>query len=430
MTTKLHNSSFPKLPLLEDIHATFFSQQQPLRNTVLVCVQHLLETTGSLFEKLIELGLEPKNTFILGKIYSTNDSVVCRLRKIGFTVMAPTRPALLGDCESYLTQDCHQLWQTAAKSLLKSRPEQVIVLDDGGHLLACTPLSVSRQFPVRGVEQTMGGLVMQEAGRIQMPVVQVATSDAKKLIEPRMIQEAIFRRIKDLDWGVFGRVPGVVGVGSIGTAVLKGLLNRHPRICVFDKQEKPTANSPTVTVCSSIKDLFEQSSVIFGCTGRDILAHEKWWTDLRGHRELVSCSSHDVEFRTILRSVPTAPARNSGIFGDVEIFTKAGQVRIKHGGFPINFDGSPESVPPDDIQLTRGLLLGGIVQAAMLEPTLAAGYAPLILAPPFQSYLVHRWFQLERRRLKDYPKSTLDSFVPYTTSLRSSGMGLGILTNQ
>jgi hypothetical protein len=33
-------------------------------------------------------------------------------------------------------------------------------------------------------------------------------------------------------------------------------------------------------------------------------------------------------------------------------------------GFPVNFDGGPENIAPEDIQLTRALMLIGALQAA------------------------------------------------------------------
>ena len=66
---------FPVLPLLDMVHSEFWDGVRPLDGVGLFCVQHLLETTGSLFEKLAQLGLSAEQTFIMGKVYSANAGV-------------------------------------------------------------------------------------------------------------------------------------------------------------------------------------------------------------------------------------------------------------------------------------------------------------------------------------------------------------------
>ena len=39
------------------------------------------------------------------------------------------------------------------------------------------------------------------------------------------------------------------------------------------------------------------------------------------------------------------------------------KVKLLARGFPLNFDGGPENIPPDEIQLTRALMLIGAAQA-------------------------------------------------------------------
>jgi hypothetical protein len=50
---------------------------------------------------------------------------------------------------------------------------------------------------------------------------------------------------------------------------------------------------------------------------------------------------------------------------DRRVSLRNGEITILRGGFPLNFDGTGESVRAADIQMTRGLLLGGVVQAAV-----------------------------------------------------------------
>lgn len=71
------------------------------------------------------------------------------------------------------------------------------------------------------------------------------------------------------------------------------------------------------------------------------------------------------------------------------------------GGCPINFDGARESVPAEDIQITRALLLIGVLQAREIlarRERQAPVFLPL--APQLQSYAAVEWIRL---RQKSYP---------------------------
>jgi len=391
---------FPTLPLLEDVHNEYYHGIQPLRDVGLVCLQHLLETTGSLFEKLVQLGLRPENTFVQGKIYSTNSDVVERLRRLGFQNSISERPFRSGHYEMRLQQDVENLWAAAASVLKSSRVKQVVALDDGGFLLAGVPESIRVAIPVTGVEQTMGGIALQEAGRVRMPVVQVATSAGKKLVEPPMIQEAVFRRVSDVAPEFGSQICGVIGLGSIGRAVLSALLRTHSRVLVFDRNQLEIEGMlpDGVVMCNSLQDLFESAECIFGCTGNDVLNGSSWWKHVPRSKTLISCSSHDKEFRTILRDCDEREKNALDPLADVVVQTLHGHFKVVRGGFPINFDGSPESVPARDIQLTRSLLLGGIIQAATSQFDRTPGYKSIVLDPRLQCLAVNRWFELRPER--------------------------------
>src|SRR5689334_11025283 len=52
-------------------------------NTVLVGIQHLLGTNGTLFELLNHMGLPYEQMYLLGKVYSTNEIVYGELNQRG-----------------------------------------------------------------------------------------------------------------------------------------------------------------------------------------------------------------------------------------------------------------------------------------------------------------------------------------------------------
>src|SRR4029077_17460735 len=98
------------------------------------------------------------------------------------------------------------------------------------------------------------------------------------------IQEAVFRRLSGYSSYRPGTSCGVVGLGSIGRAVLLALLQRHSKVHVFDKEnELMKANLPLGAVpCSDLQELFQRSDCVFGCKGNDFLEGPDWGSDLPG----------------------------------------------------------------------------------------------------------------------------------------------------
>jgi hypothetical protein len=81
------------------------------------------------------------------------------------------------------------------------------------------------------------------------------------------------------------------------------------------------------------------------------------------------------------------------------------------GGFPVNFDGSSESVPAADIQMTRGLLLGAILQATALIESGQTNPERVMLLPEVQQLVVREWIQIRTSRRKSFEPWLLNSFL-------------------
>ena len=130
---------FTPLPLLDRIASQVPGPQVSLSGVALVCVQHLLETTGSLIQTLVSLGLNPSNVYILGKAYSSNSSVEERFRGLGTHVVAAGRQQRWGEYSTQLTEDVSRLWNQVAEGIEAQRPDAVVVLDDGGFCIKGMP---------------------------------------------------------------------------------------------------------------------------------------------------------------------------------------------------------------------------------------------------------------------------------------------------
>ncbi|HEU0005617.1 MAG TPA: NAD(P)-dependent oxidoreductase, partial [Terriglobia bacterium] len=268
-----------------------------------------------------------------------------------------------------------------------------------------------RDLPVVGIEQTMSGLALLDAPP-PFPVIDVASSAAKQWIEPPMISEAVLARLQPY------RLPdspvGVVGFGNIGKAMTQTLSRIQPPILAFDENIGPEGKSGTTVFCDSLRELYSKSATIFGCTGKDTLAGKDWWPQLTGERLLISCSSQDMEFRSILLSLNDGNhefVSSQQLTSEVTVRLRQGKLQILRGGFPLNFDGSKESVPVADIQMTRGLLLGAILQAVSL---IEDGYTrPLrtMLLPELQRLVVSEWIQIRASRRTSFEPWLLDRFL-------------------
>jgi len=417
---------FPEIPVLSDMVEQVGDRlREVLQRTIFVCVQHLLDTTGSLFEALIHLGARPDQIYIMGKYYSTSEGVRSRMSRLGVSVRDVQPPQRLGHYQDALSEGVDVLWKQVARLPAAYRPDhRIIVLDDGGRCIAAVPSRLHRPMKnIVGVEQTTSGLRLPV--EIQCPVIEVASSAAKRLIEPPMIADAVAQRMRKFLLHRTRTVPlqvGVVGLGNIGRAVARMLRCEGHAVSVYDiaKLSIPEGTRPAC----DLGELFRTCSYIFGCTGVDILESPtaKLGT-LQGAKTLASCSSGDREFRSLLiHAGKVGREANRNPLGTIRIRDERGpaEINILRGGFPFNFDGSHDSVPSHDIQLTRGLLLGALIQAVACQHLGGDGsHYREMLDPALQRYVVQSW--TENRK----PSQGFLSRIPDLDLFRDSNWVMG-----
>ncbi len=129
-------SVFPKFYVLDELKQKL-EHRYDLGQYYIVSVQHILETTGSLFEALIETGFRPDHIYVTGKIYSTHAETKNKLRSIGIKVLEGDMNFAPGDYSFSLQADVDKMWSVFTRIL----PEQakIIILDDGGYTLKSIP---------------------------------------------------------------------------------------------------------------------------------------------------------------------------------------------------------------------------------------------------------------------------------------------------
>lgn len=355
-------NKYTVLPTLQAIIEKVKTYQRlNLENVTFICVQHLVFTTVALIQSLIILGAKPKNIHIMGKFYSTCSEVKKQLIQMGVAYHASSCPRQLGCFKDHFNYDLKNMWDKISNNI---ETPHIIVLDDGGQCIINIPKFLSNNHTIYTVEQTSSGIAQINNSNISFNLINIAYSCAKQFIESPMIAKVVITKLKQvLPLNTNNLVYGIVGLGVIGSSIIQELLSTGQTIIVYDKEIEKGYLIDGIKVTNNIQLLFQKADYILGCTGTDITIsldlHE-----LYGTKYLISCSSQDVEFNSLLKVIhKNLVYKSLNVLEDIKYPIKGGFIKILKGGYPINFDNSGESVTAENIQLTRGLLLGGIIQA-------------------------------------------------------------------
>lgn len=408
----LNEYAVPRLPVLDTLRSELsIAKHTRLQNVALVCVQHILTTTVSLFREIIQSGIQPKNIFLTGKHYSTNQLAKASLEALDIYVQPEVATLKVGYYAEALLDDLRFMWQQVALEHCQNPFQAIIIMDDGGR---CVQIfsevkhkHALEDLPVIAIEQTTAGMYLNEADSFDVPVIDVARCAVKKQYESPFLMEDFIERF-------FGTIAfdsalryGVIGVGAIGEPVLRALESRNLRVYACDSNAINQKKLRTAVWCQSIQELVSQSDYIIGCTGVDVSQYINLDIIEDSGKRFISCSSEDIEFQSLLRR-----AQNSGcgyrrdkqsIFENITVHAASGVTfTIEHGGFPATFDHMDEQVDVYDIQLTRGLLYAAFAQGLfMLQYDAEIDTAVYMLNPVCQLLVVKKWLEGSRRDKQD-----------------------------
>ena len=398
---------FPKYPVIEQLREKFGFQFNP-QECYIISVQHLLRSTGSMFEAIVNYGFEPKNIFLTGKIYSTNEETESKLKELGINVIKSDYPPKLGFYTKSLENDVRLMWQLLSKKLKPN--SKIIILDDGGYTLKNVPDEILKKHFVYGIEQTTSGIRMQSTFG-KFPVIHVAASAAKVIIEPPIVSEAVKIQLGQIIQELKPKKVGVIGFGHIGRAVVNEFKSIYDILVYDSNNELKNEIVQEVTYCDSLRDLYNQSDVIIGATGQDI-SDLGWLTNSTGNKTLISVSSGDIEFNNLLRSCkPYLIEDLKSPLQVLDLKTEQGHLlKILRGGMVANFTGTPDSSPGNIIQVTRGLLFSAILQILRDTEQLKSQPGATMLDSYFQKEVVQFWFQDQPQRKADYSEEALNGF--------------------
>jgi len=397
------------LPLLDWVasHTT----RSRLVDCAIVVHTHLLTNSIPFFRHLSHL-VAPGQIYILEKPYSTIKAVFNELVKSGYDV---TKVYLeQGMPYEFATQKSTEvLWRKVVQSQKKNGFKKILVVDDGGDLWLTIPWKELEGVEITGVEQTQRGITRIQRSSIKTPpIVSVASSGVKKLIESEFIGISVVNKLDELGAISASKQIGILGLGSIGGAIQRALQKIGRTALCYDTAYHSSTTMPENGV-NAIDRLMNKCDLIIGTVGSDSIigtALER----VSGTKILASASSADVEFGSLLKLAE----QSEDVFATQKVKVHENlELKILNGGYPINFDRTKDTTPDEDIVLTRCLLYIGAMQAAYLLSIHEQNSGIYDLDKISQRHLLEHWLEYKKELLQTHHVKTEDvsKIVHYST---------------
>ncbi len=298
---KINEDSFflRNLPLLNFTMKLF--PDEDLSSVYVICAQHLVSTTYSLFHALLKLGLKAENLSAIGKCYSTDPMAYEEMKKLGIDVCASSLSFKSHrSFDEQYRENVKEFIKKRKKKLINDNFEKIIVLDDGGELISEIRPFIKKKQNVIGIEQTSSGFHRLQLKKIDFPIINVARCPAKLNYESPIIARIVANTLVDYieSLPIQPKEVLIIGNGPIGSHIDKVLRDTY-NVSTFDKN---------VSRSSIRKKDFEKSlknfDLIIGCTGKGTLT-PKHYQMLKKNVVLVSASS-SLDFATFSGLVQAA----------------------------------------------------------------------------------------------------------------------------
>ena len=384
-----------ELPLLNKFKAKY-KKKDYFCDTDVLFIQHHL---GPFLPKLKEMnndGLEKVRCWFVDIPYSTNLDTKLILGKEGFGTEQMTN--IFNDpLDDYDKNQSDRVKFLLFKLASKKDNRKLLVVDDGAYFLRFL-YSANIHDPklaeifkgTRIVEQTTRGHRFIENQAIEiikkykLNVVSIARCHTKINFESAFIgatvSRALTNRIGDDELNEMKYI-SVIGFGAVGKATTERLLKKSPlaKIDVIDinesKRDDATKMSNRINALKSLNQKREYELIV-GCTGdtsfelsdRKLLVNGAY---------LASGSSAAVEFNRQgfveladkypddeIEILDKEETIKKGIHANIRFSQERGRIfTFLNSGFPVNFDGKMECLPPRVIQSTHTLLYAAAIQA-------------------------------------------------------------------
>ena len=355
-----------RLPLLDEIKK--LGGPTSFRGFEVLAIQHMLGSQVPLFDTLKDMGVSQERASVVAIPYSTSSPVVDVLRDRGWDVRVPPL-----DLDVWYEMVHEALVERIAAAEETGR--KVLVLDDGGlvqMVLDAHPELKAKAHLLKVVEQTRRGITVVDGSTPENPVVNVAQSWGKyvegPLIGSSLTVKTMQRLAKIGVQSLKGKHVGVVGYGTIGAPLARFLKEQGAIVTVHDVSEQALkeAQEDGLLVELDPKKFYAGQEITVGATGvRSMPAAAL--AVLPDGAIIGSGSSKLVEIDV---EYLAKNAKKTEVV-DAESHPPSVRYTLKDGrritllgkGFPMNFDGDIEDIEAEKIQLTRGLMLIGALQA-------------------------------------------------------------------
>lgn len=339
------------LPTTEYIESFF--PKSHLENIYLIACQHILPSTHMLIRSMINLGLDPDKIALIGKCYSTDQTVMENMLNEGIFV-----------CNSSIEFDSYRSFdqqfqesvtlflQAQIQRMKPARNAKIIILDDGG-LLIYAAQNLIEQYPdICGIEQTFSGYQKLTSLSLKYPILNVTQSQAKLDVEYNLIAQSIINNLEN-KLKIYTSKPKeilIVGNGHLGNIIqkiLKNECNQHNIVTYDIVEERSEIKYPD----------FSNFDLIIGATGNKVINHN-YYDSLKKDAILASISSSDREFDAV--NFRKLSGKKYNVHDDV--YYK--NLCLLNCGFPLNFSGGKKvSIQLMQIQFVCALLLLGVCES-------------------------------------------------------------------
>ncbi len=303
-----------------------YQAQVSVEDVIVLAHTHCLTSTYYLLRSLVcSVGIPAEHIALLPKPYSTIPNAEFRVRSLGVKVFSPRLEVGVDydeSMESFVGDICSWGQTRATKLAQQKRKTRVILIDDGGLLTQQWLKDGNRRSSLHAVsiQQTRSGVsVLGE--KPSLPVINVAQSAAKKKFESHLIADAILKKMHALGAIKAANSVGVFGLGMIGRAIAKRLLDEGREVLVCDEQALSHDNEIDywckLSEASSRKRFVDSCDLIFGATSGDWLQEYLIPRSICHEKVFASCSSREREFQSIIRHSEAERADEEDRYSDI-----------------------------------------------------------------------------------------------------------------
>ncbi len=379
-----------RLPLLDAFVEERIGDEQPLAGLTTVLIQHQLGSLVPMTRTLLRLGVDPARLYCIDIPYTANQTVQAELVRLGIpeSNFAPSHYHLELQYASYQRFRVEDMAVRLAKSLDAS--DRCLVFDDGSYCLEALSCFATKVPELHVVEQTTRGIIKINGDAAlreycdTVRVMNVAQSPPKGTLEAPFIGHAVTRALVDRLAGEFERLRQgrclILGFGQIGKNVAAALVAHGiPRGNIHVMDPSPEARALAATRGFTVWDRrFPEKrrfSLVVGCSGTTSFGiGDRAFLEDGAILASASSGSAELSREAFIELADTHPSHDiyvidrdtlgsRSIHSDIRVRLVDREARFLNGGFPVNFDGQVNSVPPRFIQATHALQLGAAVEA-------------------------------------------------------------------